>query len=270
MPESLQNRDELLAKHRAKYPQVGLPAPSLGSGTHPDNEVDISPQENSPIHDTAATLWLTPRVASGAAIHPIGHIALDLRPEEDQRMGLPGSGVVWIATLYVSWALQRAGMGGEAMKATERLAAQPPLNGTVAVLDVVPTEFHLRDDVVEKVYLSQGNPKPVVCFVLFFIPSSLPPFPPSPLSSRYRSRFVRCSARLQSYHSADMKERGDPVSLFRSPTKSGTNAGATRSLDEKLRTPTCGRIPRLAGSTLCPCCTLRKDWREREEGNSSR
>lgn len=45
-------------------------------------------------------------------------MALDLRPAANAALGFPAVGPVWVAGLYVSWALQSAGLG--------RAASMPP------------------------------------------------------------------------------------------------------------------------------------------------
>jgi hypothetical protein len=69
--------------------------------------------------------------------------------------------VVWIATLYISWALQSRGLGRAAMRAVEKLAADAPVNGESAVLDTVPQELQMSSVLVQKVYVAQGNPVPL-------------------------------------------------------------------------------------------------------------
>lgn len=51
-------------------------------------------QESGPVHDTAQTHWLQPRRPTGRPIHPIGHIALDLRPEQNASLKLADEDIV--------------------------------------------------------------------------------------------------------------------------------------------------------------------------------
>lgn len=100
-------------------------------------------QESTPIADTAPTHWHQPREAApGRVFTPIGHIALDLRPSQDRQLGLisdgedeDGSGIAWVANLYISWALQRHGLGREVMGLAEDFAANGPLRARWLVLD---------------------------------------------------------------------------------------------------------------------------------------
>jgi hypothetical protein len=105
---------------------------------------------------------------------PVGHVALDLRLEETAHVGLtdPAEAVVWIASLYVSYALQGNGLGGQAMGAAEALMAAPPLAATLAVLDTLPEEEQLGNVLGQECYVLNGNQVPVVslsrclaCFV---------------------------------------------------------------------------------------------------------
>lgn len=121
------------------------------------------PQESSPIHDTAPTHWSEPRTPRPSrAFTPIGHIALDLRPEQNARLGLADAGVVWVAGLYVSYALQAGGLGREVMDLAEGIAVRPPLGGRWVVLDTMTREQQLSSAFVERVYLAQGKPAPKV------------------------------------------------------------------------------------------------------------
>ncbi|KAJ9136483.1 hypothetical protein NKR23_g9851 [Pleurostoma richardsiae] len=155
--DGMPNKDELLSKHIVKYPK-----------------------ESTPIHDTASTHWLLPRpeTARRAPFVPIGHVALDFRSEENARLGVaePGVRIVWIAGLYISWALQSGGVGRAVMAAAEALAPTlpaaspaPPAGGeqqqqqrVAVVLDTMPRDQQMRADFIEKVYLAQGNPAPAV------------------------------------------------------------------------------------------------------------
>ncbi|CRK48382.1 hypothetical protein BN1723_016870, partial [Verticillium longisporum] len=73
--------------------------------------------EATPLRDTAADVWLTPRAPSGEAFWPIGHLALEKQAEDDADMGLAKEGSVWIKHLYISWAIQAGGIGKASMQA---------------------------------------------------------------------------------------------------------------------------------------------------------
>lgn len=188
LADGLEKREEMIAKHTAKYEKVCPPR----KGKIPQAEACLRikqgvqkektsgsayccsryrEQERSPLIDTAPDIRRMPRTPTLREFHPIGHVALDSKPHEDERLGLlsPASlngngakGIFWIGVLYISWELQRLGLGGAAMREVEALAAQKPLNGHTTVLDAVPAEFQLREDVVQRIYLSQGNPVPTV------------------------------------------------------------------------------------------------------------
>lgn len=106
---------------------------------------------------------------------PVGHVALVRHPEEDAQLGLPPTGVFWINNLYISWALQRSGLGGAAMKELERMVAQPPLDGEYMVLDAIPEEFQFSPEVLERQYLSRGLTPPVVSALGLFLLALFPP-----------------------------------------------------------------------------------------------
>ena len=120
--------------------------------------------------DTAALPWQTPRQAPQTPFVPAGHIALDLRPAENPPLGFPSVGPVWIAGLYVSWALQSAGLGRAAMAAAEALAGRPPLNGRLVLLDTMPADEQMQPAFVDKVYVQQGNPVPAVSTTSLDVP----------------------------------------------------------------------------------------------------
>lgn len=122
----------------------------------------LEKQESSPIKDTATTQWLQPREPSNREFIPVGHIAVDLREEENKNIAVTEDNVVWIAGLYISWALQRGGIGKEVMRQAEIIAAGPPLNGKVVVLDTMAKEQQMKPAFIRKVYVDQGNPAPAV------------------------------------------------------------------------------------------------------------
>ncbi|KAJ2902293.1 hypothetical protein MKZ38_000759 [Zalerion maritima] len=119
-------------------------------------------QEDSPIHDSATTFWLQPRSPppSKQPFTPIGHIALDKRPSEFASLGLSRDGPIWIAGLYISWALQQYGIGKSAMLQAEKLAKSSPLDASLLVLDTMASEQQMSEEFIRRVYLDQGNPAP--------------------------------------------------------------------------------------------------------------
>lgn len=115
-----------------------------------------------PIIDTAPTHWQQPRTPSNRAFVPIGHVALDLRPEENAHLSLTEDGIVWVAGLYVSWSLQCYGFGREAMRLVEHLASLDPLNAKWIVLDTMPRDQQMKAAFIKKVYFARGKPAPTV------------------------------------------------------------------------------------------------------------
>ena len=51
------------------------------------------------------------------------------------------------------------------MSLAEALAARPPLNGNVILLDTMPADEQMRPAFLEKVYIQQGNSVPAVSLV---------------------------------------------------------------------------------------------------------
>ncbi|KZF20552.1 hypothetical protein L228DRAFT_269856 [Xylona heveae TC161] len=100
------------------------------------------PNESGELHDTAESIFNTPREATYMPFLPVGHIALELFPDRNESLGLPSS-TIWIMSLYISWALQGTGLGRSAMLETERLATLPPFNRSVVALDTVQSDFQL-------------------------------------------------------------------------------------------------------------------------------
>jgi hypothetical protein len=113
----------------------------------------------------------------GYTFNPIGHIAVDLRPEENERLGQPAVGPVWIAGLYISYALQGKGLGKQAMLAAEAIAASPPLNGTSVILDTMAADQQMQPAFLKRVFTDQGNPAPTV--------RAPPAVPPRPIISEF-------------------------------------------------------------------------------------
>ncbi|PNP45672.1 hypothetical protein TGAMA5MH_02897 [Trichoderma gamsii] len=117
LSDDFAGKDELIAKHIAKYPT-----------------------EKEAIVDTATTLAKSPRTPTLTTFMPIGHIALDLYPERNTQFSLPQS-TVWIKSLYISRTMQSGGFGRSAMYQIEHLATCPPLNATTMALDTSTKEY---------------------------------------------------------------------------------------------------------------------------------
>lgn len=157
LAEDSPGREETISAHTAKYPNV--------CWTHflvITNCYLWMVQEASPLRDTATTNFGKAYAPTNREFIPMGHVGLVLHPEEDASFGLPPSGVFWIHYLYISWAIQKSGIGRSAMMELERIAAQPPLNGELMVLDTITEEFQFSDFVIDRLYTSKGNPPPAV------------------------------------------------------------------------------------------------------------
>ncbi|RTE77799.1 hypothetical protein BHE90_007707 [Fusarium euwallaceae] len=135
LADDLEGREELLTTHTSRYPD-----------------------EAEELSDTAKTVFNSPREPTNRRFVPIGHIALELLPQQNERFGLPSS-TIWIMSLYISWALQGAGLGRSAMVETERLARLPPFNSDVIGLDTVQKHFQLGDNNFRKTYYDSKGTK---------------------------------------------------------------------------------------------------------------
>ncbi|KAF7561705.1 hypothetical protein G7046_g2435 [Stylonectria norvegica] len=138
LADDLPHKSELLVHHVEKYPK-----------------------ESEPLVDTANTIYNTHRSPSNESFFPIGHIALELFPSRNERLGFDPS-TIWITSLYVSWALQASGLGRSAMTQIERLAASPPLSKTSITLDTIDGEFQLRETTMKALYEDRGRARPAV------------------------------------------------------------------------------------------------------------
>ncbi|KAL6898398.1 hypothetical protein GGI43DRAFT_409061 [Trichoderma evansii] len=117
LSDDLAGKDDLMAKHIAKYPA-----------------------EKEALTDTATILANSPRTPTFTSFIPIGHIALDLYPDRNTKFSLPQS-TVWVKSLYISRAIQSGGYGRSSMYQIEHLATLPPLNATTMALDTSTKEY---------------------------------------------------------------------------------------------------------------------------------
>lgn len=83
-------------------------------------------------------------------------------PEEDAKLGLPSSGVVWIHQLYVSYALQQHGFGAAAMDQVEVTAREEIFKGRMLVLDTIQEEMQMSPEGKKHLYAERGVPIPRV------------------------------------------------------------------------------------------------------------
>ncbi|TDZ38541.1 hypothetical protein C8035_v004788 [Colletotrichum spinosum] len=118
------------------------------------------PKEREPLNDTASSVRATARTPTRTPFHPVGHISLDAANPATKRLNLPvpSDNLYWIKSLYVSYALQSAGIGRAAMDEVEAMATSPPLDAKVLMLDTVA-----REDQHRKQFVAQmpGRPPPM-------------------------------------------------------------------------------------------------------------
>ena len=98
---------------------------------------------------------------------PIGHVALGIHsPDDDEKVGLPRSGVVWVHRLYVSFAVQQRGLGAATMRRLEQVAALEPFSATVVALDTVVREVFQNETLNKLAFDDRGLPRPRVSFAV--------------------------------------------------------------------------------------------------------
>jgi hypothetical protein len=112
--------------------------------------------------DTADQIMLAPRTPSRREFIPIGHLALEKKSDWDEKLGLPNSGVLWVTSLYVSWAIQAGGLGRSGMRQLERMAREEPLNAKLLVLSTIPGSFQKTEALIKILYTDRGIPVPHV------------------------------------------------------------------------------------------------------------
>ncbi|KAJ5218188.1 uncharacterized protein N7498_000287 [Penicillium cinerascens] len=98
--------------------------------------------------DTAASINAVPRQPSQIEFVPIGHISLDSKCQESDRIELeiPTEGVFWIKTFFVSRSRQGKGIGRAAMDEVEGLAAREPLCAKTLLLSTLVREDQMRGE----------------------------------------------------------------------------------------------------------------------------
>jgi hypothetical protein len=114
------------------------------------------------LHDTADNVGSMPRTPTNTEFIPVGHIALESKPEADQKLELPKSGVYWVVSVYVSWAIQSGGLGRSAMRQLESVATKEPLKAKLLVLDTAAAHFQFDPQVLKALYTDRGIPVPPV------------------------------------------------------------------------------------------------------------
>lgn len=94
------------------------------------------------------------REPSQATFVPIGHISLDSKNKDAERLDLdiPKEGVFWIKTFFVLQSLQSRGIGRAAMDEVESMAVREPLWARTLMLDTVQKEDQMREDFAKATY----------------------------------------------------------------------------------------------------------------------
>lgn len=117
------------------------------------------PAEKDPIIDTATNHGSLPRKATHKHFTPIGHTALEICPSYDARFSFP-EGTMWLKSLYVSWALQAAGLGRSAMRLTENIARLLPHNAKLLALDTMQGAYQSSEKHLRHLYEDRGLERP--------------------------------------------------------------------------------------------------------------
>jgi hypothetical protein len=123
LPESDAERDERLKSHTAAFSN-----------------------ESEPIVDSATALGGKPTTPHlERKFIPVGHISLN-KEYETAGYAEPTEGLYWIATFYISTALQFMGLGRAAMDAVESMATSEPLYVKTLALSTVANEYEGKDE----------------------------------------------------------------------------------------------------------------------------
>jgi GNAT superfamily N-acetyltransferase len=133
------------------------------ANNHPNRDVELKkhiemyPDEAAELQDTATSLGAKSRSPSpDFNFVPVGHISLDTEYEHSgYEPHTPG--VYFIATFYVSRALQSSGLGRAAMDQIELTATSEPLNAKLLALSTVLANQEGRKEKLAA--LGRGMPK---------------------------------------------------------------------------------------------------------------
>ncbi|KAJ5861428.1 uncharacterized protein N7529_008738 [Penicillium soppii] len=109
---------------------------------------DVGKEEKETLEDTATTIYAVPRQPTKERFVPIGHISLDAKDPESEKIDLdiPSEGVFWIKTFYVSQSVQGQGIGRAAMDEVEAMAVREPLSAKILMLDTVQKDDQKREE----------------------------------------------------------------------------------------------------------------------------
>ncbi|KAL2107153.1 hypothetical protein VUR80DRAFT_5654 [Thermomyces stellatus] len=138
LAHDLLGRQELIAQHLARYPK-----------------------EREPLVDTTSVIWNASREATHRHFIPVGHLSLETAtPPEAKDMTLASPSTVWLYQVYISWALQRRGLGRSALTVLERTAASPPVNATVIALNTLQKDTQQSEVFLKKAFDDRGMARP--------------------------------------------------------------------------------------------------------------
>ncbi|SPN99676.1 uncharacterized protein DNG_02527 [Cephalotrichum gorgonifer] len=139
LEDGISDREKMIEEHIAQYPD-----------------------EKDTLQDTATTVLRTPLSCTGSEFHPVGHVGLEWKPEEDRRLGLPASGVVWLSRFFISHPLQGYSLGRSAMRQVEGLAVREPTGARAMALDTQKGESQASEETIYLLYTARGLPIPSV------------------------------------------------------------------------------------------------------------
>jgi hypothetical protein len=123
-----------------------LPDTDPDRGERLNKHVAAFPKESTSLVDSASSLGgksRTPNLAK--KFIPVGHISLN-KEYETPGYAEPTEGLSWIATFYVSTALQSMGLGRAAMDAVENMAIAEPLCAKTLSLSTVASEYEDKEE----------------------------------------------------------------------------------------------------------------------------
>jgi hypothetical protein len=125
---------------------------------------DSEKEKSEKLIDTASSINAVPREPTKIEFIPIGHISLDSKNEEAEKVDLeiPTEGVFWIKTFFVLHSLQGKGVGRAAMDEVEDMAVREPLWAKTLMLDTVERGDQLREEFAKATF---GNIPKVRAFI---------------------------------------------------------------------------------------------------------
>jgi hypothetical protein len=164
LDDSAEDKEAMMQKHLAKYPNVRLLCLGTEAKKRGTEELLTWVQESDALRDTAVRIAGTKRTSAPreGSFVPIGHVAIRQQPDEDRRLGVDGPGLYWITTLYISWMLQKGGLGRAAVQNLEIIAQAPPYMARTLLVDVIPASWQLSPMMDRLLYEPTGVSRPPV------------------------------------------------------------------------------------------------------------